>query len=178
MSDSGSRFPLLLFALLAILFTSRPTHHTDEPPAFFVTDPPGLQLALVGDWSKAGIHQFFDDPAKECVTILTKRECEVIFDEGKQYVSGDLLRRDSVSGVRQVGWIPAAQRMALQIPLHPDRMKTDDWPALNGIGKSLANAIENDRQYNGDFVSVDTLLRVRGIGQRRLEKIRRFFVEP
>ena len=43
---------------------------------------------------------------------------------------------------------------------------------LNGIGEVTANAIVAYREENGDFISADDLLNVKGIGQATLEKIR------
>jgi competence protein ComEA len=54
-------------------------------------------------------------------------------------------------------------------------MTRDDWVALPGIGDVLADRIEIDRQINGDYGSVDALIRVKGIGKKRLEKWVDFF---
>ena len=43
---------------------------------------------------------------------------------------------------------------------------------LNGIGEVTANAIAAYREENGDFVTTEDLLNVKGIGQATLEKIR------
>ena len=42
---------------------------------------------------------------------------------------------------------------------------------LNGIGEVTANAIVTYREENGDFISAEDLLNVKGIGQATLEKI-------
>jgi competence protein ComEA len=72
--------------------------------------------------------------------------------------------------------MPARQRLALGIPLHPDRMSRDDWQTLPGIGEKLAAQIEIDRQNYGDFGSFDALDRVKGIGPAKLKALRPFFV--
>jgi competence protein ComEA len=71
--------------------------------------------------------------------------------------------------------MPASQRMALGIPLHPDRMSGEDWEALAGIGPRMALAIEEDRQRNGDFGSLARLQRVKGVGPKRLAGWEQFF---
>lgn len=43
---------------------------------------------------------------------------------------------------------------------------------LAGVGKSKAQAIVQDRERNGNFKSVDDLVRVKGIGKATLEKNR------
>ena len=50
---------------------------------------------------------------------------------------------------------------------------------LPGIGEGLSAAIVADREENGPFASVEDLLRVPGIGEKRLEAIRDLIcVEP
>ena len=46
--------------------------------------------------------------------------------------------------------------------------------SVPGIGKSLATRIVQFREKNGAFKSVDDLLKVQGIGEKSLEKLRPF----
>lgn len=45
--------------------------------------------------------------------------------------------------------------------------------AVNGIGPKLAAAIVDYRNAHGQFESVDALTKVKGIGAKKLERIRR-----
>jgi len=58
-------------------------------------------------------------------------------------------------GIKEVraDWMPARQRLALGIILHPDRMSREDWVALPGIGEKLAAQIEWERQNYGVLVA-------------------------
>ena len=49
---------------------------------------------------------------------------------------------------------------------------TEDLTSLPGIGEKTAEKINEYREANGPFKSVDELLNVRGIGPKVLEKIR------
>lgn len=69
----------------------------------------------------------------------------------------------------------AEELMVLGIPLQPDFLTPDGWDALPGIGPELAKRIVFDRQINGDFCSVDALKRVPGIGEGKIEQIRKYF---
>lgn len=48
----------------------------------------------------------------------------------------------------------------------------DELDTLPGVGPSTAQAIIDDRTQNGPFKSVDDLMRVSGIGEKKLEKMR------
>lgn len=43
---------------------------------------------------------------------------------------------------------------------------------LPGVGPTLAQRLIDDRRERGEFLSVDELMRIRGIGQRTLQRIR------
>lgn len=47
-----------------------------------------------------------------------------------------------------------------------------EWIQLPGIGKPTAEKIIAERETNGPFQSVDDLLRVNGIGEKKLDDIR------
>jgi competence protein ComEA len=51
-----------------------------------------------------------------------------------------------------------------------------EWMQLEGIGELLARRIEEDRQTNGPFASVDDLDRVEGIGTVTLDTIRPWLI--
>lgn len=48
-----------------------------------------------------------------------------------------------------------------------------EWAQFDGIGETLARRIVEDRDRNGPFISVDDVLRVRGIGPVKLDAMRR-----
>ena len=73
--------------------------------------------------------------------------------------------------------MPARQRLALGIPLHPDRMSREDWVALPGIGERMALRIEEDRQKYGDYGRLEALQRVKGIGPAKLKALEPYFAK-
>jgi competence protein ComEA len=95
--------------------------------------------------------------------------------------SGERLDLQVQDGVVQgffIGWMPAAQRVALGIALHPDQMNREDWQSLSGIGPRLAQRIAEDRQKNGDFGSLEGVQRVQGIGNKRVLAWSQLFISP
>lgn len=47
----------------------------------------------------------------------------------------------------------------------------EELQTLNGIGASTAAAIVNYREQAGEFDSLDSLLEVKGIGEKKLDKL-------
>lgn len=173
---------LLLLASYAATYYSRALPHDGGAPAFFLEKRQGVALMLGEGFPRPGIHQFSDGvtPAGviEMTDLVLSPGLEADPLPGLPLESGEVL--DIVCVDAQVSEIrmsrlPAQQRMALGIALHPDRMNEEDWQALPGIGAKLALRIEEDRQQNGDFGSLEGVERVRGIGPRRIEAWRKFF---
>ena len=74
---------------------------------------------------------------------------------------------------------PSAPRSAGESPAVSVDINTADATTLMtvpGIGKSLAQRIVDFRQKNGAFTKVDDLVKVQGIGERSLERIRPYLV--
>ena len=57
-------------------------------------------------------------------------------------------------------------------PVDINAAAASDLEAVPGIGKSLAARIVAFRDKNGAFASVDDLLKVQGIGEKSLQKLR------
>ena len=87
----------------------------------------------------------------------------------------DLVVEDAQIRDIMVSWMPAGQRLAMGIGLHPDRMERADWEVLPGIGATMAQRIDLNRQENGEFDSLSGVLRVPGVGKRRMEAWQPFF---
>lgn len=132
-----------------------------------------------------GMHQISDGRLLETVISLTDLDC-VRMDAAEVFSSlhpksGMYLRahcKDLNNMEIFSSWMSAAKRIALGIPLHPDRMNLSDWEALPGVGPRLAERIEADRQKNGDFGELAALRRVSGIGPKRINDWQGYFLGP
>lgn len=182
--DGAAPLLLLVAALMLLTFVSRETRVTGDPASFLRPGATVVQLGQ-GFTSEGVVCQFSDGPGWRGVIELTDLPLSAAC---RQSVAGlsrpesgtriDLVVQDGVVARFSFSWMPAAQRVALGIPLHPDRMQGADWEALPGIGPKLAERIERDRQKNGDFGSLQGLLRVQGVGQKRVNEWMPYFFVP
>jgi competence protein ComEA len=64
------------------------------------------------------------------------------------------------------------ERVAFGVRLPVNDATAEDLAAVPGLSARLAREIVADRATNGPFPSVDSLVRVRGVGERRLARAR------
>ena len=79
------------------------------------------------------------------------------------------------TGLVTVGVMPAGERMLLNVPLDINSMSETDFERLPGVGAMMARRIVEYRQYNGGKMRVEELLGVEGIGEKKYNKIRKYF---
>jgi competence protein ComEA len=60
-------------------------------------------------------------------------------------------------------------------PIDLNRATVEQLEAVPGIGAVMAQRIVDFREQHGPFDRVDDLLKVKGIGERSLEKLRPYF---
>ena len=174
----------LLVAILLLLFgldwsRSLPRSH-EVPPAPVISMPYVLDLDF--GFADPGVHQFSDAQTPRSVIQMTHlpltsglRDDPCLDVPLASGAALDIRLNNATVQDVVVFWMPAGERMALGIPLHPDRMARQDWEDLPGIGPALAQRIDLDRQKNGDFVSLQTLIRVPGVGEKRLAAWKDYF---
>ena len=68
----------------------------------------------------------------------------------------------------------ADKRLALGIPIDLNRSSFADLVLVPGIGEKTAEKIVEERRFNGAFVRIEELTRVKGIKEKRLGKLRRY----
>lgn len=141
-----------------------------------------LTIRLTGLVPKPGVYRFSEGTTIADVINMTMpgslsdQEVECLC--AREVAGGDIV---TVSpGKNQhaeisLNMMNARERMLLGIPLNPDLMDGADWEALPGIGPELAEDIIAERHNNGEFGTIDGLLRVPGIGEKRVETLRRYF---
>lgn len=175
---------LALFACLFFLL-SRSLLPGEETPAFISVPEKNktIWVELGRGFPEPGFRQFIDETTPLDVISLTLGKVQFATAwppamKPAQLENGERLEIDynghQIRDLRR-SWMSAAARITLGVPLHPDRMGLQDWPALPGIGPKLAERIEVYRQKNGDFGALQALQEVSGIGPKRIKAWKPFF---
>jgi len=173
----------VLVVLISLgVFLSREASITEDLPVFLPAGQSFVYVELAGVGIAPGVYQFYDGLTPRNVIKLTAPwltesltkdltwSCPLRVGESLRFV-----KKDRQIEILHQGWMSASQRLAMAIPLHPDRMSVQDWTVLPGIGPALADQIENDRQKNGDYGTLNALMRVKGIGTKRVASWTGFF---
>lgn len=173
-----------LVLLLLILCGSIMRESADEAtlPFLLEDDVPAVWVELGPNLSRTGGCQIVDVDRLCSVIIMTNggarlKEIQSALAE-ERIQSGyhlDIVEDYDSGNCLCVSFMAAQKRMALGIPLHPDRMAMSDWRSLPGIGEKLAQRIEQDRQENGDFGEIAALVRVKGISTTTIGRWKDFF---
>ena len=178
--------PPALFVLAGFVFLflllSRESSIVDDLPAFLPLSDNYFYVELSGETDSPGVYQINDGLLPAGVIDLTNEDIEAILlrplEWARPLQDGENIeiieKEQKISSFRR-DWMTASHRVSLGVPLHPDRMSFDDWQFLPGIGEALARRLELDRQENGEFMSLEGLLRVKGVGLKSIERWRIFF---
>ena len=179
------RLILLGFAVLLcaqLLRQGHGTSRTSKPMAFLRYSANAVAVRLKGRVTAAGIYLFPEGTSLGTVMEMTERgtfnPSSVVTSLERKVVNGDVVHvkgKDGQPAEIALSRMRAREMMLLGIRLKPDEMTVSDWDDLPGIGPELASVIINDRQTNGSFGSVHALLRVPGIGEKKLERLLPYF---
>jgi len=183
--ERSRRYVLLLAALIPITLSLTRGHDPsmkDGNVVFLPYSTLGVTVNITGDVRSRGVYRF--DSGADIHTVINmtgsaglplKADTDLLY---ARLHDGDSINiSTSTSQHTEIGLnsMKTRERMLLGIPLQPDRMDYDDWRCLPGVGPVLAKNITDDRQINGDFGTLKEVGRVPGIGERKINRLRKYF---
>ncbi len=74
--------------------------------------------------------------------------------------------------VLTLGTVPALSAAEENDPIDLNRASAQELVQLPGVGETIAKRIVDFREEHGPFKRVEDLMKVKGIGEKSLEKIR------
>lgn len=151
----------------------RPFQATSPP--YGEEKPETVVVELTGDTDHKGIYFV---PSDTTVSYLfgiaevadtkkfDKKALSVVLGGGEKVI----IESDQV----KIGTIDAAKRITLDIPIAINSATVYDLSLIPGIGKKTAQAIVNLRRSTGGIASINDLLKIRGMGEKKLTKIKKY----
>lgn len=185
MTERRQRLVILILSALiciALIFPRREADHNVKPAAFLCYTSGKNLIRLKGYIPHPGIYRFPGDATVATVINMTapsfigKIQDKSLLERSLE--SGEVIEavaRDKQHIEIIIYKMKAKESMLLGIPLHPDEMDLSDWDSLPGIGPVLAKGIMDNRQKYGDFGSFNSLERVPGLGEKRLNELKIYF---
>ena len=183
--ERSKRFVLLLAALIPLTLSLTRGHDPamkDGNVAFLPYSTPGVTVNIAGEVQSRGVYRFGSEA--DIATVIKMTGTAELFPEtdndllNTRLHNGDslyIIMKNLQPPEIRVNSLKARERMLVGIPLQPDRMDYDDWRCLPGVGPVLAKNILDDRQINGVFGSLEGVGRVSGMGERKLNRLRKYF---
>jgi len=146
------------------------------------TSPVVIQIS--GDVAHPGVYMVGDTNLTNSVIFVADPLCV-----GDLAIRSDLLSAPVQTGktlhlfckgpdnrpILQYGTMKSSQLLTLGLPLDLNQVTEADLELLPGIGPTLARRITEFRQKNGCFKSVNELLQVEGIGDKKFKQLYRYF---
>lgn len=165
-----------------------------SPPAPSEEITKEIVIEVLGDVRKPGIYIFQHSPTlkealdkagalNEEVPLKSKSSLEILSTgtlitiqkvipsplEGEGKGEGELIKI-------KIGRMDANKLLVFNIPLDLNRVSMEDLCLLPGIGESLAREIITFRQRRRGFRSVEELKNVKGIGEKKYESFKAYFI--
>ena len=168
---------------IPIILKSRPDRKKPVPAAFFITSEPKGYYQIKGDVRWPGTY-----PITANMVTVDAIQLAVPMEPPKQYLGPDKVQAALENGARivmssvskgvykvSVEEIPASQKMVLGIPLDINTITAEDLDRVPGIGPVLAQRIIQYRQTNGGILSLEELVLVEGIGEKKYNQLVKYF---
>jgi competence protein ComEA len=175
----GSFALLVMTTLLMILNaypqTARDSRALDVP---FSTQTPGtIAVELTGESGRNGV--YFIPRGTTSIGFLEMAGMEAFSAPVEPRQAPTLKSATTITLLHtppgiSVEPMVASKRLALGIPIDINRSSMHDLELVPGIGEKTAEKILEQRSMNGKFRKLDELMLVKGIKEKRFEKLRRY----
>ena len=152
--------------------------------ALSVSSASPVAIQISGDVAHPGVYMVSDTNLTNGVIFVANPLCV-----GELAMQSDLLSAPVQTGktlhllckgpdnraILQYGSMKSSQLLTLGLPLDLNQLSEADLDLLPGIGPTLARRITEFRQKNGCFESVNELMQVEGIGDKKFKQLLRYF---
>ncbi len=142
-----------------------------------------IVVEVWGEVQNPGIYLFKNPPSlREAIEKAGGLKEATLFDMGlysETLETGTLLTiaKESSDEIKvKLGRMEARKLLVFSIPLDLNRVTVEDLCLVPGIGESLAREIVTYRERRRGFRSVEELKNVKGIGEKKYQTFKLFFI--
>ncbi|MBM4339866.1 MAG: hypothetical protein FJ110_10000 [Deltaproteobacteria bacterium] len=177
----GQQRILLVLALLLLGILYFKFYHSSPAPSEKIAKE--IAIEVQGEIHKPGVYIFDHPPTlKEAIGKAGGLKEPASFDKNslsESLKTGTLLnvRKESQQEVRiKIETMEAHKLLVFNIPLDLNRVSVEDLCLIPGIGESLAGEIVMYRERRKGFRSVEELIKVKGMGDKKYQSFKNFFI--
>jgi competence protein ComEA len=151
----------------------QPCHNVEKKAGSVVVE-------LDGDTNRRGIYFIPPDtPVSGLFKIarvadikrFDKKDLSIVLGTGEKVV---IEPENRYSPRLKIEKISASKRIALDMPIGINNATPYELTLIPGIGKKTAQAIVELRERSGEITSIGDLLKIYGIGEKKLSKIKKY----
>ncbi|MBE9547540.1 MAG: helix-hairpin-helix domain-containing protein [Proteobacteria bacterium] len=165
----------VVILITTFLYFGRPFFHHFHPPHNIEKNAGSVVVELAGDTDYKGIYFLPPKPTVSDLFRIARVPDIRRFDEKYLAILLDTGRKVVInSGQVKIKEIDAAKRIVLDIPIDINSATTYDLTLIPGIGKKTAQAIVKLREEAGRIAGTDDLLKITGMGEKKLGKIKKY----
>ena len=173
---------LSLFVLALLIFKGRHTNATFSGTTAFKRSPaPDGWVQVEGAVQLPGMQQISANTLTFTAIMLAKPLCQIDYSsapaiKNRIAISGDRYlvkcKSDSTAGYIEILQISPRACTVMGIPFSINRASAEDLDSLPDIGPETAKRIIEYRQINGAFRTIEELMMIEGIGEKKFSKIK------
>ncbi len=143
-------------------------------PVFSLSGSDNLAIEIIDKEGKSGL--FFVRPGTTARQLLASLDSKKVLSEDFKLQNAMKVNLDSKNDrpTLSVGEMDAAKRLSLGLPIDVNLAGRDELIMIPGIGEKLAGHILAYRSRAGRFETLDQLMEIKGIKEKKLAKLKRY----
>ncbi|MDD4357148.1 MAG: helix-hairpin-helix domain-containing protein [Smithellaceae bacterium] len=157
---------LAVIPFICYFYTDRIDSHY---PVFSLSGSENLAIEIVNKEGKSGL--FFVPPGTTAEQLLASLDSKRVL--GKDFKLQNAMKI-SLDPTLSVGRMDAVKRLSLGLPVDINLAGRDELMLIPGIGEKLAGHIVAHRSRTGRFETLDQLMEIKGIKEKKLAKLKRY----
>lgn len=169
---------LLIAVFLVTIYFARGFYIPDNPAPAAST--PSVEKTVFEIEDSSGSSKVYTSPKdispKDAMTMTGAPPFNNKWENGLSHTDTTIKTGSKITinkdGSAQIGRMSGERHIVFSIPLDINMATAQDFEALPGIGPKLAQKIVETRERLGGFKTIDDLKKVKGIGDKKIRRIR------